>query len=126
MNWFTPKCPVNDEEKDWIEDSVLWIVKAFNLNSLKDITVVLPTPEFFPDTYSGQEQHVRKLLDRVCSFVGVNPDRLELELCADEKGELRHHLPFFESSHKGAAGQYQKDADRIKIKISAPYQLREE
>src|SRR5260370_37402733 len=108
MDWFTPKCPVNDQEKAWIEDSVLWILEAFGLKSLKEILVVLPTPEFFPDEYSGEEEHVRKLSDRVCSFMGVDPDRLELELCPEEGAELRHHLPFFESSGKGAAGQYQQ------------------
>jgi hypothetical protein len=48
----------------------------------------------FPDTFRRDEHHVRKMFDRICSYMNVDPSRLELELVMDEEGELRNHLRF--------------------------------
>jgi hypothetical protein len=117
MKWFTPKCPVEDEEKEWLENSAAWLLKEFDIQ-IDDVTVVLPTPEFFPDTYRGEEEDVKTLLGRVSSYMGVNADRLSLDLFSDEQKELRNHLPSFEASHRSAAGLYSEGDDTIKISLS--------
>ena len=120
MRWFSPQCPVNEEDRLWLEKAGPWLLKQFDLN-INGVTVVLPTPEFFPDIYRGEEEDVNELLRRVCSYMGVSADRLSLELFSDDHQELRDHLPSFESSHKGAAGQYREDDGRIKIRLSADH-----
>jgi hypothetical protein len=120
MKWFTPKCPVNDDEKQWLEESGAWLVKEFDIR-IDNVRVVLPTPEFFPDTYRGKEDDVKTLLGRVCSYMGVNADRLSMELFSDEQKELRKHLPSFESSRSGAAGLYREGDDMIRISLSTAY-----
>jgi hypothetical protein len=120
MKWLTPKCPVNDQEKEWLEDSGAWLLREFSIQ-IDNVRVVLPTPEFFPDTYRGEEDDVRTLLGRVCSYMGVNADRLSLDLFSDEQKEMRHHLPSFESSHRSAAGLYREGEDIIRISLSTDY-----
>ena len=120
MKWFTPKCPVCDEEKEWLEKAGAWLVKEFNIE-IDNITVILPTPEFFPDRYRGEEEDVRTLLGRVCSYMGVNVDRLSLDLFSDKEKEMRNHLPSFESSHRSAAGLYREGEDLIKISLSSDH-----
>ena len=88
---------------------------------MSQVTVVLPTPEFFPDTYRGEEEDVDKLVERVCSYMGVSVDGLSLEVVSDEQRAIQDHLPSFESSHRGAAGRYQEDGGRIKISLSADH-----
>jgi len=121
MNWFAPQCPVNEDQQLWIEQSSSWIVRQFGIQA-PDVVVVLPTPEFFPDTYRAEEEDVDTLLKRVCDYMGVNRDRLELELFSDKSKELRDHLPLFESSRRGAAGQFTNAAaGPIRIRISTDH-----
>ena len=117
MKWLAPKCPVNDEEKDWLEVSGAWLLREFSIQ-IDNVRVVVPTPEFFPDTYRGEEEDVSTLLGRVCSYMGVNADRISLDLFSDEQKEMRNHLPSFESSHRSAAGLYRKSEDIIRISLS--------
>lgn len=84
MNWFTTKCPVEADDKDWIEDSMLWLTEEFGPDTLRDVTVVLPTDDFFPEPFSDDEDDVQALVDRVCGYMGVNPERIELEFFTDE------------------------------------------
>ena len=120
MTWFTPKCPVDDKDKVWLEQAGAWLIKEFQIR-ICEVTVVLPTPEFFPDSYHAEEDDVQILLNRVCSFMGVSADRLTLELFTEEPGELRNHLPFFESWRTGAGGHYHQREEAITIGISTSY-----
>jgi hypothetical protein len=60
--------------------------------------VILPTPDFFPDQYAAEEEDVEVLMKKLCGYVRISRDRLELELFSDKNQELRDHLPVFESS----------------------------
>jgi hypothetical protein len=119
MNWFTPKCPVDADEKAWIEESILWLVDEFGVNTLRSANVILPTEEFFPDAFSEDEDDVRALLDRVCGYMSVDPDRVELEFFTDESSELRRTLPAYESSHSGAAGHYKKRRGKFVVSLES-------
>jgi len=78
FGWFEPKWPVNEEEKAWVEQRTLWLVEQFGRQRLNEIRVVLPTPEFFPDGYDGDEPSVQAILDRVCGYLRVDAARVEL------------------------------------------------
>ncbi|HEY0081357.1 MAG TPA: hypothetical protein VGB61_01100, partial [Pyrinomonadaceae bacterium] len=119
MNWFTPKCPVAAEDKAWIDESMLWLAEEFGRDALRDAAVVLPTDEFFPDEFSEGEADVRTLIDRVCGYMGVAPERVELEFFTDESAAPRLGLPFNESSHRGVAGHYRKRRDKFLINIES-------
>lgn len=120
MKWFAPQCPVDEKQQLWIEQSSAWIVKQFEIQA-REVVVVLPTSEFFPDTYRAEEEDVDALLKRVCDYMSVSRDRLELELFSDKSKEMRNHLPMFESSGRGAAGEYVSSAGQIKIRISTDH-----
>jgi hypothetical protein len=120
VGWLKAKCPVDDQQKAWIEASSRWLLKELCVDP-PSVVVVLPTPEFFPDEYSGEASDVRKLMDRVCSYMSVDPDRVSLEIEEDESEKLRHHLPIFESSGRSAAGQFHGGEETFKVSISAAY-----
>jgi hypothetical protein len=121
MNWFAAKCPVDDSTRTWTENNLGWLLQTFEFPSAQDVTVVLPTPEFFPDPYAGTEADVRRLFQRVCDLMEVDADRLKLELVADTEGALRHQLPSWESGGKGVAGHYQGDAQTATIRLNMAY-----
>jgi hypothetical protein len=61
MKWFEPKCPVESEQKVWIEKSMLWLIEEFGANTVRDKQVVVLTDEFFPDEFSEDEEDIRVL-----------------------------------------------------------------
>ena len=62
-----------------------WLLEEFGIDTFREITVVLPTDEFFPDEYFGDEEDVEALVQRVCRYMNVNRDRLDVEF-------FNHHV----------------------------------
>ena len=89
MFWSTPKCPVEAEDKLWLEESMEWLLEEFGSDAFRDVTVVLPTDEFFPDEYSADEDDARALVDRVCGYMSVNPDLIEVEFFQNDANEFQ-------------------------------------
>src|SRR4028119_1777925 len=108
MSSSVPRCRVGAEVKAWIEKSMLWLIEEFGRDALLNATVVLPTDEFFPDQFSEDEEGARALVERVCGYMGVDPERVELEFFTDENAAPRPGLPFDEFSRGGVAGHYRK------------------
>lgn len=119
MNWFTPKCPIDTDDKSWIEESFLWLIDEFGFDTLANVTVILPTNEFFPDEYSEDKEDLQLLLKRLCGWMGVDPNRVELDIFHDEDRQARRSLPFAESSHSGALGHYLKRRDKFVVSVEA-------
>jgi hypothetical protein len=119
VGWFTPKCPVGAEEKGWIEEAMLWLVEEFGAETLRGVTVVLPTDEFFPEPFPADEEGARVLVGRVCGYMGVDPARVSVEFFADREGALRRGLPSYESAHGGTAGHYRKRRGKFVVSFEA-------
>jgi hypothetical protein len=116
FNWFHPAVPLELNAKHWVEQRLAWLSDQFGYDVFVRRAVILPLEEFFPDPYDGSDETVRVLLDRVCRYMDVEPDRVELELFSNPKdfylvNEEGHYLP------TGAAGTYQMAADRPKIRL---------
>jgi hypothetical protein len=79
FGWWKPACPVDVEAKRWIEGRLAWLVDQFGYDIFARGTVILPTAEFFPDPLDGSEASVRKLLDRVCEYMQVDPAAVALQ-----------------------------------------------
>src|SRR5262245_54824118 len=87
FGWSRTRCPVDPPDKVWIELRMTWLAHVLGIERSRDAQVVLPTPEFFPDPYDGEEENVRPLLDRVCGYMGVDPSRFDLAFF-DERPEF--------------------------------------
>jgi hypothetical protein len=119
MRWFTPKCPVEAEDKAWIEESMLWLIEEFGADTLRNVAVILPTDEFFPDQFSEDEDDVRALVGRVCGYMGVDPERVELNIFTDGDVGAQRRLPAYEYSRSGAAGHYRKRRGKFVVSIES-------
>jgi hypothetical protein len=118
MLWFTPKCPVEADDKLWLEESMEWLLEEFGCDAFRAVAVILPTDEFFPDLYSGDEDDVWALLERVCGFMSVDPNLLELKFFDDEHSELQGSLCCYESTYDGASGIYNERGDKSVISLA--------
>lgn len=85
--WFrsNPTCPVAIEDKEWIERRFEWLCDEFGRERMLGATVILPTYDYYPDDYHGDEDSARVLLERTCGYLQLDPSTIEL-LIFDERG----------------------------------------
>jgi len=83
FGWFKPTCPCDPAAKRWVEDRLKWLSQQFGLHVLLERSIVLPTPEFFPDAWDESPKAVRRLFRRVCTYMEVDPGCVELKLFTD-------------------------------------------
>lgn len=117
MGWFTPECPINAEDKEWIEGNFQWLIDEFGEQTWRNMKMILPTDEFFPDRFSGDVFSLKKMVQRICGYMSVDYARIELELFTDERRNAPHPLAHLESDGKGACGLYQFYYNRHHISI---------
>lgn len=119
MFWSTPTCPVEEEDKLWIEESMQWLLEEFGSETFREIEVVLPTDEFFPDEYLGVEEDVEALVERVCSYMQVDRRRLEIEFFDDQQVQIQQGLCYLEGASEGASGHYIRRRDKFVISLES-------
>lgn len=109
---FKPRCPVNPQEKKWIEHSIKRLIQEFGFDTLRNVEVILPLPQYFPDPYRGTHICVRKLVHRVCQYMHIDPKRIHVEVYRENRDdELFQALPTGQRSHNGPAGLYMGSND---------------
>src|SRR5207248_523074 len=87
--------------------------------------IILPTSEFFPDPWDGSPRAVRRMFHRVCRYMGVDPDAVQLELFhAPSKQVLDPLVGFTAGTWSGAEEPWQKGNIRVeKSGIDRPADL---
>jgi hypothetical protein len=119
FDWlFRPTCPVEADDKKWLEGRMVWLTREFGLERLLDVRVILPTPKFFPDPYQGEERDVRALFKRVCRSMKIPREDVRLRFFEDERQATGHGA--WEGRLEGAAGTYEggRSKDTISINVA--------
>jgi hypothetical protein len=80
FGWFQPQCPLSTSEKAWMELRMNWLSLKLGQQRLQNATVMLPTPEFFPDKLDGSQDDAGKLFRRLCDHVKVDAQEIRLEV----------------------------------------------
>jgi hypothetical protein len=100
-----------------MEDRLQWLSRQFGLHILLERPIILPTDEFFPDPYDGSPKAVRRMFQRVCGYMEVDPDRVEVQLFTDRTpGSVVAIDPgrgFAAGTWQGGEGPWQKGIVRI-------------
>jgi len=107
MFGFSPKLPITEEDRLWVNDGFQRLEKLLGRRRMLEAKVVEPTAEDFPDRYDQSSEAVEMLFSRLCVYMGVDRKTIQLEIFPDEVDELRDLLPAW-SSDRGshAAGLY--------------------
>jgi hypothetical protein len=109
MFGFSPKLPVSDEDQRWVDEGFRRLEKLLGRHRMLDAEVVLPAAEYFPDPYDKTPEAAEKLFRRVCAYMRVDHNRIELEIFSDETEELGNLLPAWRGKSGGPAGLYVHD-----------------
>jgi len=105
--FFSPKLPVSDEDRIWVDNGFKRLEKLLGRNRMLEARVLEPTAEDFPDAYDKSPEALEQLFARVCGYMRVDRDTIKLEIFPDETEELREMLPSWSGNgEKGAAGLY--------------------
>lgn len=104
-----PVCPVDLPTRDWIEQRWNWLTEQFGPERVRAAHVILPMPEFFPDAYSGTPDCARVMLDRVCGYMGIAPDVVDVSFYQD------CNPVYDEKGRRGTAGWYREEGGRFRI-----------
>lgn len=111
MNWFTPKCPVDTETKEWIEEAFVWLIEELGIDVMRDVEVVLPTEEYFPDAFNGSRASIRRMVDRVCEYMDVDSKMIDVQFYENEDESKLHPLAADGKSRSHALGTYRRRRD---------------
>jgi len=112
LSWGTPKLPLDESQKEWIEKSLQWLLNEFGEEYFLKHQTVLPEPSFFPDKFQGTEESVVKLVERVCSYMDVSPNLVEVDFFCDRDETAAKHRTGNEEEYSGAAGFYFSNASQ--------------
>ena len=93
MSWFTSsKCPVDSDTKVWLENAFNWLVDELGGDTLRSVEVVLPIEEYFPDPFTGSDDDIRSMFERVCDYMDVDPKLVDLRFYVHDDGTGIHPL----------------------------------
>jgi hypothetical protein len=98
--------PLDGEQKEWIEKSYQWLFSIFGEKYFLQHKIILPEMSFFPDKYDGTEESVITVVKRVCSYMDVNPDLVDVEFLVDRDDTAAKHRLGGGQDYSGAAGLY--------------------
>jgi hypothetical protein len=98
MFGITPKLPVSEEQRCWVDEGFHRLERLLGRHRMLDAKVVEPTAEDFPDPYSKTAEAAEKLFSRVCVYMQVDRNSVNLEIFSDETEELREMLPSWRGS----------------------------
>ena len=104
-----PKLPVTLEQKRWIDDSFQRLAAILGANRLLQATVVLPTPQHFPDPYDCSEIALQCMFERIAAQMQLIPADIDVQLFASADKVTHDLVPFPSGTTSGAAGLYHHD-----------------
>lgn len=104
MGWFSSACPVDDDTREWIEESFRWLLEELGFDVLRSVQVILPTEDFFPETFDGSRSSIRTMLNRVCGYMDIDPSLIAVSF--DKAEEHIHPLAADGEKREHALGTY--------------------
>lgn len=75
-----PTCPVHPVAKTWLESRLGWLIKEFGHAVFLERDVILPNHQFLPENFDYSDSSLRKLLNKVCTLMEVDPRDIDLDV----------------------------------------------
>ena len=117
MFGFQANLPVSDSERLWIDQGFDRLSRVLGHDRMLRAEVVLPSPEHFPDPYNRTEEDAEKMFRRICKYMRVDRNTIDLEVFPDEAAELSRVVPYWSSESGGCAGLYTRDDDSSRMVV---------
>jgi len=79
--WFWQKenqPPITITDREWAEDSLLWLAELFTPEVFRSLATVTPDKEYFDHDFIGTEEDVDFILKRLASIMSIKPWEIQL------------------------------------------------
>jgi len=125
FDWFGPSCPVEAEERAWLDERLAWLVEQFGIERIQGAEQVLPSPAFFPDPYDRTPDAALKMFERVKDYMGLGDQKIRVGFYVeeDEHPDVARRMPGVLYSSQGTAGLFHgfrgKVGEDLQIAIEA-------
>jgi hypothetical protein len=103
---FSTKLPITDEDRLWVDDGFLRLVRMLGRERMLNAEVVLPEERFFSDVYDGSKASVIAMAARIAAYLGVPEGAFSIEIFAEDEEAWRQTIPERSEKTKDAAGLY--------------------
>jgi hypothetical protein len=129
MLWTGSKSPLEAEEEDWLAECWTWLLEEFGLGRLKQVSLVLPSGEFFPPTKAKGAARAQHLFDCVKRLTGTENWPYKLVPQESRINPVLSGLAVVKNAPSDPAGTFAVEADgQIRItydpdSISEPAKL---
>lgn len=101
-----PICPITDEDRDWIDQSLGWLASEFGIHRLRSVPVITPTSEYFPNPYAGSDEDAGEIFSSICRWMGVDASTVELAFFSEDEPPILNPLAMGTIQRSGATGLY--------------------
>jgi hypothetical protein len=105
-----PKCQLTDEMRRWIEQNIVQMIENSAID-INDSGTVLPTQEFFPEVFAGDEDSAQNTLNTVCRFLKIPVENVSLGIYDDGASASRATGILGQRKMNYAAGIYEGKQD---------------
>jgi hypothetical protein len=125
MFGFRPKLPITEDERIWVDEGFRHLSRMLGSGRMLSAEVILPTDEFFPDPYTPTELGLEAIFSRVCAYMDVQRNQVELSMIPDNSS-LVELLPEFSHRSDGPAGlHYGSTKDELPMIAVSPSNLKD-
>jgi len=97
---------LDTETKEWIDARSSFVLDQFGTERIRSCPIILPTTEFFPRHFSGTKEEAGAIFDRLCGFLDINPQTVELDVFSGGERVDGGTTPW---------GMYQEHEDQFRI-----------
>ncbi len=119
------KLPVTQEDKEWIEDSLLTLKQIFTeADYYKNIETILPTKRFYDKDFTGSEEDAQFIFEQTKIYMDIEHDGIKLKLFSNNPmetgGDAILSMPSSTTTDDGLkspAGIYESDGEEVIIAI---------
>ena len=115
FNWFKIKSPLTAEQRQTIDDRYAWLEAEFG-DRWRTRPTITPSEEFFPDRYTPTHEGVLALFDRLCKYMSIERDRIDLRFYTSQAAD-DVVAAFRGDQQKFALGYYQERPERLVITL---------
>lgn len=78
---------VTQEDKDWVENNIVWFIEVFGLDKLKERPFISPTIDNFPYSNLNDMNQFQKLFEQLCEYWEVKSNEIKVKFFDDTKSK---------------------------------------
>ncbi|WP_395051943.1 hypothetical protein [Flavobacterium sp.] len=116
------KLPVTIDDKEWIEESLLFLRENFSAEHFDNLETITPTKDFYNTIFKGNEEDAEFILKRTMEIMVIKDTEINLEFFSDQPIEMANGTILstpadINGSWKSATGFYEDKNDKKTIYI---------